>query len=368
MIHKIAILGLGLIGGSLGLALRKHRTDLHLTGYDVPAVREAALRRQVVDAVADSPQAAVAGADLVVLATPLTPMLALLDDMAPALRPGAMVTDVGSVKRPIMAHALRVLSPENRFIGGHPMAGSEKNGVAHADPFLFENATYVLCPPEGMVEDDLRREHPDFLDIIGATGARILVLEAERHDRIAAAVSHLPQLLSVTLMNFVGDLHDDEGGFLRLAAGGFRDMTRIASSSFDMWRDILVANEGPILDMLGGFASALQKTRNRVSSVEMDAMRQAFVDSRARRDMIPKTSKGFLHPLADVYVYAEDKPGFLFRLTRVLHETHVNIKDIELLKIREGIEGVFRIGFADQATAEIAIASLAGAGYTSFQM
>ena len=368
MIHKIAILGLGLIGGSLGLALRKHRSDLHLTGYDAPAVREEALRRQVVHAIADSPEAAVAEADLVVLATPLAPMIGLLDAIAPALPPGALVTDVGSVKRPVLAHARSVLRPENRFIGGHPMAGSEKNGVAHADPFLFENATYVLCPPEGTAEDDLQREHPDFLAILGATGARILVMEADRHDRIAAAVSHLPQLLSVTLMNFVGDLHDDEGGFLRLAAGGFRDMTRIASSSFDMWRDILVANEGPILDMLGGFATALQKTRNRVFSEDVDALRQAFADSRARRDTIPKTSKGFLHPLADVYVYAEDKPGFLFQLTRVLHEAQVNIKDLELLKIREGIEGVFRIGFADQSTAEIAITALAGAGYTSFQM
>ncbi|MEZ4703423.1 MAG: prephenate dehydrogenase [Rhodothermales bacterium] len=368
MIQKIAILGLGLIGGSLSLALRKHRSDLHLTGFDTPAVLDEARRRNVVDVGLGSPTEAVADADLVVLATPLGPLMSLLETIAPALKPGALVTDVGSVKGPVLARAGEVLPEHCVFIGGHPMAGSEKNGVAHADPFLFENATYVLCPPEPISETDIARDYPDFLAVLGATGARILVMDAARHDRIAAAVSHLPQLLSVTLMNFVGDLHEDDGGVLRLAAGGFRDMTRIASSSFDMWRDILVANEGPILDMLGGFAAALQKTRNRVFSEDMDAMRQFFADARARRDTIPKTTKGFLHPLADVYVYAEDKPGFLFHLTRVLHEASVNIKDLELLKIREGIEGVFRIGFADQPTAETAMGALGRAGYTTFQM
>jgi prephenate dehydrogenase len=368
MIQKIAMLGMGLIGGSLSLAWKKHRGYLHLVGYDVPAVREEALRRGVVDAVAPTPAEAVAEADLVVLATPLGPMLGLLDAIGPALRPGTLVTDVGSVKSPILTHARKVLPAHSLFLGGHPMAGSEKNGVVHADPFLFENATYVLCPPDDEAADRLERDHPDFLDILGSTGARILFMDAARHDRIAAAVSHLPQLLAVTLMNYIGDLHDEDGRYLRLAAGGFRDMTRIASSSFDMWRDILAANEGPILDALAGFAAALQRTRNRVFQEDRDAMRQSFADARARRDMIPKTTKGFLHPLADVYVYAEDKPGFLFRLTRILHEANINIKDLELLKIREGIEGVFRIGFADQTTAEIAMNALSGAGYTTFQM
>lgn len=368
MIQKIAIIGLGLIGGSLSLALRRHRADLHRIGYDTPAVLEEAAERQALDSPAASPAEAVAEADLVVLASPLGPMPRLLEAIAPALRPGTVVTDVGSVKGPIMAHARRVLPEHVVFIGGHPMAGSEKNGVRHADPFLFENATYVLCPPEGMSEADLALDHPDFLAIIAATGARILVMEADRHDRIAAAVSHLPQLLAITLMNYVGDLNEEDGGVLRLAAGGFRDMTRIASSSYDMWRDILAANEGPVQDVLAGFTDALQRTREHLPSEKSETMRAYFAEARARRDMIPKTSKGFLHPLADVYVYAEDKPGFLFQLTRVLHEAQVNIKDLELLKIREGIEGVFRIGFADQGTAETAMKALGAAGYTTFQM
>ncbi len=126
---------------------------------------------------------------------------------------------------------------------------------------------------------------------------------------------------------------------------------------------------GPLnTGMCFDFATAIQKTRNRVIAGDHDAMRQAFADARARRDTIPKTTKGFLHPLADVYVYAEDKPGFLFHLTRILHEANVNIKDMELLKIREGIEGVFRIGFADQATAEVAMQALSNAAYTTFQL
>ena len=135
-----------------------------------------------------------------------------------------------------------------------------------------------------------------------------------------------------------------------------------------MWRDILVANEGPILDMLAGFSREVQRMRNRVFGNEMEELSSAFQQARIGRDLIPKHSKGFLHPLADVYVYAEDKPGFLYQLIGVLHNAEIDIKDLELLKIREGIEGVFRIGFANQHTAQQAIEALELANYTAFQM
>lgn len=368
MIQKIAIVGVGLIGGSLGLALNKHRNDLEITGFDKPDVLDKALKRQAIDIPAASLQDAVSEADLVILAVPIARILHLTTEIAPFLKTGAIVTDVGSVKLPVVSHAREVLPDTVTFIGGHPMAGSEKSGVHHADPYLFENATYVFCPPDGMAETDFGAAYADLVDIFQSIGARIFVLPAARHDRIAAAVSHLPQLLAVTLMNYVSRHHDNDDAFLQLAAGGFRDMTRIASSSFEMWRDILVANEGPILDMLGGFATDLQKMRNRVFGSDLEDLQQSFQQARIGRDLIPKHSKGFLHPLADVYVYAEDKPGFLYRLIGVLHEAQIDIKDLELLKIREGIEGVFRIGFTDRRTAGLAIAALEGAGYTAFQM
>ena len=368
MIQKVAIIGVGLIGGSLSLSLKKHQKNLEITGFDRAEALDEALKRKAIDYPASSLEDAVKDADLVIIAVPIAKILLLTEEMAPYLKPGAIVSDVGSVKKPVVEHAEKVLPSSVTFIGGHPMAGSEKSGVRNADPFLFENATYVLCPPSNIPEDTFATEFSEFIDLISTIGARIYVLPADRHDRIAAAVSHLPQLLAVTLMNYVADYHEEDEAFLQLAAGGFRDMTRIASSSFEMWRDIVVANEGPILDMLGGFATSLQKMRNRVFSNDLKDLNETFEKARIHRDLIPKHSKGFLSPLADVYVYAEDKPGFLYKLIGVLHEAEIDIKDLELLKIREGIEGVFRIGFSNQSRAAKAIAALEKAGYTAFEL
>ncbi len=368
MIQKVAIIGIGLIGGSIGLALKKHRPDLEIIGYDRPEVLDQAMKRKAIDQPAVLLQDAVQEADLVILAVPISKILHLTTEIAPYLRAGAIVTDVGSVKGPVIEHAQKVLPESVTFIGGHPMAGSEKSGVHHADPFLFENATYVLCPPEETEPEAFAEDYEDLINILRSIGARIFILPAKRHDRIAAAVSHLPQLLSVALVNYVGGFHEEDDAFLRLAAGGFRDMTRIASSSFEMWRDILVANEGPILDMLAGFTTSVQQMRHRVFSNDLEALNDAFQQARIGRDLIPKHTKGFLRPLADVYVYAEDKPGFLYKLIGVLHEKEIDIKDLELLKIREGIEGVFRIAFSDEKTAMLAIEALKQADYTAFQM
>lgn len=368
MIERIALFGVGLIGGSLGLAWKKNRPGVSIVGYDHPDVLDRAHERGAVDDRAASVEAALDGADLVVLAVPIGPMLGLLDDIAPHLAPGTRVTDVGSVKQPVAAHARAVLPDPAAYVGGHPMAGSERGGIDHADAFLFENATYVLCPPPGLPAARFDEAHGDLVDLVRATGARVLVLEAERHDRIAAVVSHLPQLLAVALMNYAAGLNERDDAFLRLAAGGFRDMTRIASSPYDMWNDILVANHGPILDALAGFAATLQKTRNRVVEEDFDALRDAFVAARQARESIPKNTKGFLQPLADLYVYAEDRPGVLLDITRTVYEAGANIKDIELLKVREGTGGAFRIGFADDPTADTAGDALRRAGFTAYRL
>ena len=155
MIQRIALIGTGLIGGSLGLAWKKHRSDLTLVGYDLPAVSDKALQRGLVDEWSASLSEAVRDADLVVLAVPLAPMMRLMAEMAPFLQPGTLVTDVGSVKVPVMQQARDVLPDGISFIGGHPMAGSEKGGFANADAFLFENATYVLCPPDDLPDGAL---------------------------------------------------------------------------------------------------------------------------------------------------------------------------------------------------------------------
>ena len=360
---RIAILGTGLIGGSLGLAWKQRRADCTIVGHDRPDVLDEAASRGAIDAKAADPVTAVENADLVVLATPLSATLRLLDQIADHLKTGTLVTDVASVKAPVLKQARDVLSPETPFIGGHPMAGSEEQGIAHASPILFENAAYVLCPPDEADTSQLAEQHPDFLDLITATGARPMLLDADRHDRIAGAVSHLPQLLAVALVNTVSDGGERDEQALQLAAGGFRDMTRIASSPFSMWRDILIGNQGPVLDMLGHFARRLQTLRNRLIEEDLDAIEDAFESAHATRRAIPTDSKGFLHPLADVYVAANDRPGVLADMTTALTEAGLNIKDIELLKFREGTGGTFRLGFEQDADATAAVDVLGEAGF-----
>jgi prephenate dehydrogenase len=361
---RIAILGTGLIGGSLGLAWKERRTDCTIVGHDRPDVLDRAAERNAIDAKAADPITAVDDADLVVLATPLSATLRLLEQIADHLEPDTLVTDVASVKGPVMEQAQEVLPPDTPFIGGHPMAGSEGQGIDHASPILFENAAYVLCRPDSEADPSQRaNEHPAFMDLIAAIGARPMLMDARRHDRIAGAVSHLPQLLAVALVNTAGDVNEDDPQALQLAAGGFRDMTRIASSPFSMWRDILIGNQGAVLDMLGHFTRRLQSMRNRLIEEDLEGLEDAFESAYATRRDVPTDSKGFLHPLADVYVAANDRPGVLADMTTALTEADLNIKDIELLKFREGTGGTFRLGFDSDADAADAIDVLDTAGF-----
>lgn len=369
MIDRLAILGTGLIGGSLGLVWEQRRPDVTIVGHDRPDVLERAEERGAIDEKTADPASAVEEADLTVLATPLATTLRLLDTIADHLPDGSLVTDVASVKQPVLGQAREVLPEHVTFLGGHPMAGSEESGIDHADALLFENAVYVLCPPEESDEDVLEGPLAPVVDLVETSGGRPLVLEAARHDRLVAAVSHVPQLLSVTLVNLVATTEDDEDQdlALQLASGGFRDMTRIAASPFDVWRDVLVGNEGAIHDALSRFRRLLRKLRNRLIEEDLDALENAFDEARMAREAIPRDNKGFLHSLSDIHVRAPDEPGVIHDMTGHLFEAEINIKDIELQKIREGTGGTFRLAFDRASVAEEAVAVLTEAGYQAWR-
>ncbi len=367
MIDRLAILGTGLIGGSLGLAWAQRRPELTIVGHDRPEVLKQAEERGAIDVKAADPISAVTDADVVVLATPVATILRLLETIADELSPGTFVTDVASVKQPVLDQARDVLPDRVNFLGGHPMAGAEHSGIDHADPLLFENAVYSLCLPDDADSATLDDTLSPFVDLVEATGGRPLVLNADRHDRLVAAVSHVPQLLAIALVNLVAQTEDDEDEdqdlALQLAGGGFRDMTRIAASPFEVWRDVLVGNEGAIHEALSRFRRLLREMRNRLIEEDLDALEALFDDARTARDAIPRDSKGFLHPLSDIYVRAPDQPGVIHDITGHLLEADINIKDIELQTIREGTGGTFRLAFEKGSEAEAAVAVLTDAGY-----
>ena len=355
----IAIVGVGLMGGSLGLALRRSGYSGRILGVSRPETIAEAKRLGAIDEGFPREQLieAASRADLIVLSSPIATIVDDLRQLGSAsgkLRPGVVVTDVGSTKRAILEASVG-LPADARFIGGHPLCGSEQRGVGAADPFLFQNAYYVLTPAPGVSEAEVAR----LGQFLGRTGARVVVLSAADHDRIAATISHLPQLLAVSLVQFLDDLGPNREHGVHLAAGGFRDMTRIASSSFKVWRDIVETNQDVIEDVLLRF---LDSTRGALKGLKSERLEKIFDSAGRTRSEIPKDSKGFLSRLWDVLVVVEDKPGVILRIATPLAARGINIQDIEVLKVREGEAGTMRLAFATQALAREAISVLSADG------
>lgn len=352
---RVTILGVGLIGGSLALALRKRFPTIHITGVDKPNVLTRAREREAINEGTSSLKDALKHAELVVLATPVQHILEVLPTVAKYTPPSTVVTDTGSTKRLIVEQA-RKLFPQGNFIGGHPMAGAEFSGINAAHPLLFQNALYILTPLKK------NKAYKKLTTLITELDARVLTLDPITHDKVVAAVSHLPQLAAVALVNTVGQKHPQARSHLSLAAGGFRDMTRIASSPYDVWNDILQTNAGNIAEAVQLYTEMLTAMTRQLQHAP-ETLKKDFTRSRRIRSRIPRSMKGFLSALVDISVYVDDKPGQLARLTTALGKAKINIKDIELVKVREGRGGTFRLYFDSTTIAEEAKKVLRRVGF-----
>lgn len=357
--EKITIVGVGLIGGSLGLAIKQCYPGISVIGVDrEESVIRRAQERGAIDQGYTDLASGVRDADLIFLATPVRVILQLLPALRSSIAPHALVTDVGSTKARICTIAEEVLP--RRFIGGHPMTGSERQGIEAADPLLFENALYVLTPVS--VSPERLERLREFLEGIGA---RLLFLEPERHDRIVAYVSHLPQLLAVALTHTVAQQNRQDALYATLAAGGFRDMTRIAASPYEIWHDIIYENALHIERALGDLMEQLNVLKEHVQAHAPAGLASRFRQAADFRNAIPRTSKGFLKPLHRVAVSAPDRPGVLAHFATAIAHAGINIKDIELLKVRENVGGTFHLYFESIKDAERATHILCAAGYQS---
>jgi prephenate dehydrogenase len=261
---KITIIGCGLIGGSIALALRRSRPEWSVACLDVPArlpaIREAAVADEV-GSIEDL-AAHVPDSSLVLIATPVQAVLETASRLRPHLRPGSIVTDVASTKKRIMEEAQALMPPGVHFIGGHPMAGSEHSGVEAADPLLFSDRVYLLCPYADTPPDALLQ----LMDLAEDLLALPITVDPGEHDRIMAMVSHLPQLISVALM-LAAQAGDAEHAMLdKLAGRGFLDMTRLAASEFAMWQGILETNRDAIEESLDRFGRSLAQLREAIAN------------------------------------------------------------------------------------------------------
>lgn len=354
-IRTVTIVGLGLIGGSLGLALRRRAGLERVVGYDVDLkMTDAALALGAVDKGALSLQEATAGADVVFLCTPLSAIVPVAREIASMLSPGAILSDVGSTKAQITTAVTKLMPPDVCFVGGHPMAGSERGGIMSADPYLFENAVYVLTPPTGneqVVQDAVRR----LTDLIQCTGAEVVTMDPKRHDQIVAAVSHLPHAVAACLANAVAPAADKDPALLALAAGGFRDTTRVASGDPKLWVDIFRYNREPVLAQAQLMAAALQAF---IAALEADSpsrLENFLQRAKKLRDQVTVSSKGIVKPVTELVVQVADKPGAIAEVAQTLAEHDINIVDIEILRVREGEGGALRIAVSDLPAAQRAV-------------
>lgn len=340
-----AVVGLGLIGGSIGLALRAR--GWRVTGADrSDATVAEAVQRGVIDGPVGGP------VDLTFVATPV---LAVEAAVREALARGSgIVTDVGSVKAPIVD----ALADEPvRFLGGHPMAGSELRGLDGADASLFEGAVWVLTPTAQTPD----RTFATVAQAVGAMGAEVVALAPDHHDALVAVVSHVPHLTAATLMALASDRAEEHAALLRLAAGGFRDMTRIAAGHPDIWLDICEQNRKAIVDTLDALIGGLTDMRSIVAAHDRDGLRDALERARTARVNLPVRGA---RPagLVEVRTTIPDRPGAASEVFTLAAELGVNVYDFEVAHSAEGERGVL-IVVIDAAAKDVFRGGLIARGF-----
>jgi prephenate dehydrogenase len=277
-IRQITIIGTGLIGGSFGLALKKHRFPGRIIGCDRPAVLERAREKGAIDEGRNDPSDAARGSQVVLLATPVGAILDLMARLGPALPPKTLLTDVGSTKAEVLARAAALFGKNagRRFLAGHPMAGKEQAGVEFADPDLFQGAPWLFTPARG--QDIYTGASGEFLHAVEGVGARIASMEAAEHDQLCAWISHLPQMISTALAAVLVEEYGEGAPLLEAGGRALREMTRISASPYSMWRDVALTNKNNI-------AAALNKLEQRLAHIRenLDTRELAMEFERAHR-------------------------------------------------------------------------------------
>ena len=341
--RRALIVGTGLIGGSIGLALRAQ--DWHVTGRDVDESRAArALELGALDDVGDD-----AEADITFVATPVG---SIAGEARAALAGPGVVTDVGGVKAPIVD---AVSDP--RFVGGHPMAGSEQEGVDGADAALFEGATWVLTPTD----------HTDAAayalvrSVVSSIGAEVVAIRPEDHDALVAVVSHVPHLTAAALMQLAASGAEEHGALLRLAAGGFRDMTRVAAGHPGIWPDICAENRDAIVAGIDRLQAALTRMRALVDDGDRDALLDWLESARRARINLPVRAPR-PEELAEIRVPVPDRPGVLAEVTTLVGEIGVNMFDFETVHSSAGDRGVL-VFLVEARSADLVRGALLARGY-----
>lgn len=344
-LHTFGFIGLGLIGGSLAKALKRSSPSCRIMAFTrTAATTQAALADGTIDAVCASPaDRQFADCDCIFLCTPVGSNIDALRTIKDIVRNDCILTDVGSVKTDIHT-AAHELGLDGRFIGGHPMTGSEKSGFAHAQAHLFENSYYIITPSDGTPQEAV----DSYRTLAASVGALPLVLDYRQHDFVTAAVSHLPHLIAAALVNTVHDLDTKEGLMKLMAAGGFKDITRIASSSPEMWEQICVANSANISEVMDTFLVLLCDSRDEMRKGNGQAINRVFERSRDYRNSFSSSTPGSIKKTYRIFCDIIDESGAIATIATTLAVNGINIKNIGIIHSREFEEGALQIEFYEE--------------------
>lgn len=360
----VLIAGLGLIGGSIAESIRFAHPDVKIIGFDRnKGTMEEGVRRHIINDSAENFRESAAAADIIVLAAPVSAIISMIEELGSAeLKPGTIVTDVGSTKRLVKLQADYYLKGRCHFIGGHPMAGSHKSGVSAARADLFENAYYFLIAEKDQEEVPMRKLE----DLLSGTHAKFFRVTPETHDQIVGLISHFPHLIASALVHHLEN-HPIQGINLRLlAAGGFRDITRIASSDPTMWTDTIMSNRDDLLELLDEWTRSMEQLKNLLMEGNEPSIHAFFRRAKLFRDGFPKKEKGAIPGYYDLFIDVPDKPDMISTVTGYIGRAGINLTNIEIIEARENILGVMRLTFQNADQRDKAQSILLQNGYHTY--
>lgn len=341
MKQKVLIAGLGLIGGSLAKAI-KDSNNYTVYGFDVQVdTLKTAINEQVIHQSFTQFKDAAKDADIIILATPITETIALLTELdTMSFDHEVIVTDVSSVKGSVLQAANRLVNENIIFIGGHPMAGSHKSGIHAAKAHLFENAIYILTPTTTCADEKL----VTLKAALQHTGANFLILQPDEHDEMTSVISHFPHLIASSLVHQAKKWEQVHHYLPELAAGGFRDITRIASSNPKMWQDIFTHNGDKMSKLLQDWINEMVTLKEYLDKNNQVQIMEYLEQAKNYRDGLgEKTTRGALPSFHDVYVDIKDTPGAIASVVQLLATNEISIRNIRILEIRDNVTGALRL-------------------------
>ena len=360
---KVGFIGLGLIGGSIAKALKYFYPGVHITAHtrSIETARYA-LSEGIIDDACTEIGNAYGECDYIFLCAPVEANVAYLQTLKPFLKEDCILTDVGSTKTDIHEH-INALGMQKNFIGGHPMAGSEKTGIVNSKRHLLENAYYVLTPTEEVSPDKVKR----YENLVQTIKALPLILDYREHDYVTAAISHLPHLIASSLVNLVKDSDNDRETMKTVAAGGFKDITRIASSSPEMWEQICSTNRENIITVLDNYINSLISVKIALAEHDSHKIYELFDTSRDYRNSISDVSRGPLKKVYSIYCDMVDEAGGIAALATILATNGISIKNIGIVHNREFEEAVLQVELYEEEARKKAVGLLRKYRYTIYE-